>query len=58
MKDHEEKEKRSVLVVIAGEVADEEIAQRMDKYARNANVGIQPKTRVSEHRNAFSTAIR
>ena len=30
MKDHEEKEKRSALVIIA-EVTDREIAQRMDK---------------------------
>ena len=45
MKDHEEKEKRSAPVVIAGEVTDEENAQRMDKLARNAAVGIiSPKS--------------
>ena len=43
MKDHEEK--RSALVVKAGEVTDEEIAQCMDKHARNAAVGIiSPKS--------------
>lgn len=39
------REKRSALVVIAGEVTDEEIAQRMDKHARNPAVGtISPKS--------------
>lgn len=63
MKDHEEKEKRSALVVIVGEVTDEEIPQRMDKHARNAAVGwfsqvcLQSncsKTRISEHRQQLS----
>ena len=40
MKNHEEKEQRFTLVVIAGEVTDEEIVQRMDRHARNAAAGI------------------
>ena len=44
MEDHEEKEKQFALVAIVGEVTDEEIAQRMDKHARNEAVGtISPK---------------
>ena len=40
MKNNEEKEQRFALVVIAGEVTDEEIVQRMDRHARNAAAGI------------------
>ena len=45
MKGHEEKEKQSALVVIVGEVTDAEIAQRMDKHARNVAIRIiSPKS--------------
>ena len=40
MKNHEEKEQRFALVVIAGEVTDEEIVQHMDRHARNVATGI------------------
>lgn len=40
MKNHEEKEQLFAVVVIAREVTDEEIVQRMDRHARNAAAGI------------------